>query len=359
MYKGRTPSNWIVSEPGWSAARHELVSILRAARRRYWLIVLSSILAAAAIGAWRMSAPRYYESRVVIDVREAVFDEATAPPTAHELTAELHTVALSDSALFAMMDAMQLETSLRRKAPDLALSRVRERIYLEVTHDYFSNILGIPRSAKITLGFSNEDPEHALRVVRHLASLVVDRQSEQRLDQVERSVHLATQTQADILLALQAAEQRLLQARRSLLTASSTEEPRLHGELAQASATVRQLGDQLERTSSRQRSIALRNSFEREVQGLRYEVVDPGRIAPPKLFSKRTEAALSALLACALLFPMFAVAFGAFNLRVHDPDGLQRLGIPCLAEVASFPGYDLDSQRARGLARRKADHCPT
>ncbi len=359
MHKGRTPSDWVASEPGWPAARHELGSILRAARRKYWFIVLSSLLAAAAIGAWRMSAPRYYESRVVIDVREAIFDETTAPPTAHELTAELHTVALSDSALFAMMDVMKLEPSLRRKAPDLALSRVRERIHLEVTHDYFSNILGIPRSAKITLGFSNEDPEHALRVVRHLASLVVNRQSEQRLDQVERSVHLATQTQAGILAALKAAERRLLQARRNLQQASPAEEPRWHGELAQASATVHQLGAQLERTTSRHRNIVLRDSFEREVQGLRYEIVDPGRIAPPKLFTRRTEAALSALIACASFFPMFAVAFGAFNLRVHDPDGLQRLGIPCLAEVASFPGYEMDSQRARDLARRKADPCPT
>lgn len=352
-------SDWNATEPGWSAAKHELRCIWRAAQRKYWLVVFTSLLAAAAIVTWRLTAPRYYESRVVIDVREAVFDETTAPPTAHELTAALHTIALSDSALFGVMDAMQLEQSLRRKAPDLALSRVRERIHLEVTHDYFSNMLDTPRSAKITLGFSHEDPEHALRVVRHLASLLVDRQSEQRLDQVERSVYLATQTRAGLLAALQEAERRLLDLRRRLLKAAAPEEPTLHGQLAQASATVRQLGEQLERTSSRHRSIALRNSFEREVQGLRYEIVDPGRIPPPKLFSRRTEAAISALIALGVLFPMFTVAFGAFNLRVHDPDGLQRLGIPCLAEVAPFSGYELDSQRARELARRKARPCPT
>lgn len=70
---------------------------------------------------------------------------------------------------------------------------------------------------------------------------------------------------------------------------------------------------------------------------LRWELVDPGRVAPPGL-RRATLLALVGLLAFVLALPWCAVGVGALDRHVYDLDDVRRLGLPTVGAVRRFDG---------------------
>jgi hypothetical protein len=53
------------------------------------------------------------------------------------------------------------------------------------------------------------------------------------------------------------------------------------------------------------------------------------------------------------MLPVFELFVGAFDSRIHDREDAERIGVPVLGHLPSFPGDQVGSLRARGVRGRR------
>lgn len=346
--------SWIDAEPGWRDARRELRSIRRRARVRWLRTVLYALLATSLIVAYRARKQRLFPASIVIRVVEGPLDPTTAPPTANKLVEHLNDVALSRHVLLDVIEEHGLYRSEMRIDPNLALEVMREDLDLRVVANYFSQQRfseDPARSARVVITYSGRQPDRALEVVRHLGRIVAAEQTEARQQVAAVAAATAADAAAELRQRLSAAraEQAALQLRvgESLPEQAARDVVRLRN----VTADIRDLERQLAQASASDVQLGLRQRLEASAMGLRFEVVDNGRI-PEVMLSKTAQLGLLAVIALLFLLPVVGIGVGAFDARVYDADNLRRLGIEPFGHIPAFPGHGGASLAARQKALR-------
>lgn len=347
------PRSWIDDEPGLDDAWHELKCLLARARRRSAWVVGLALGVGALVALLDSRRPGRFTATIVMDVRDLRLREAAEAPSALELLRHLQEVALSRTSLFRIMEQFRLYESSRSRAPELALTDMRERTELSVLHDSF---LGpnqaLARTTQVEVSYTAPDPELALGVVRALGNSIAMTETEARRavsrDAVARMDDPARNLEAELDLA-EHDERRL---RHELLSRQGP--ARLLGELELRRRLGRsaELKKQLEGLRQRRAALVLDRDAKRDDTGLRFELLDPGEMPAPPRFSGRERLALIGVLGFLVLVPVFGMAIGLIDTRVQSIDELRRLGIKPLGQIPSFRGCDMGSLQSRAGARK-------
>ncbi len=351
--------SWTDDEPGWPVAVREIQLVARRFRQR-WVLILAIVCAfTAVVGFFRARQPRFFSSTVLLRIVEDHFDPDTAPPTPAQLQQHLRDVSLSRHVLLDTISRFHLFPSQFKKDPSLALERMSDAIELSVAENYFSEEATTEdpgRSARVAITFGCDDPDKALEVVRHLASVVAERQRSDRQTytvEAARSANDVVQELQDLKDSLELREHELT----SKVAASG-----VIGDADSATATVELrrlqndlLGLEQEIALYEQRSTHyhLRQDFEAEGSGIRIDIVDSGRLAEAAL----TKSQLTLLYMIAAFFgslPMVSLAVTIFDSRVRECGGLeQRVGMPPLGQVPAFQGMFLGAWSTRTSKARE------
>lgn len=319
-------------EPGWDAFRAELRVVRRRMRQRWLLTGLVALFLTAAIVGWKLRQNPTYRASIVIRLVEDGFDEDTRPPTSRDITQYLYDIALSRPTLLSVIDEHGLYPE-RRFDPTWALESMKDDIDITVVSNYFSPETYIQnplREARVVVGYSARDPQQALDVVRELGALVAERESEVR----RRIADLTARAGADAKSALRDA---LLAARRKhiALQVQPEKSPLDLVQIRRLEEEIKAIDRELRLLSLAAEELQLRDALEEQSLGLRFEVVDDGKL-PELLLTRAQSLTILGVLVFFLSLPVVGVGVMALDTRIYDQDSLRRLGIPSLGTIAPF-----------------------
>ncbi len=352
-------ADWYEAEQDVHSWHRELDRLKRRARKRLFLTLFLTGLATAMI--LRMVARRVplAESSILIRVTEGSVMWEDSPISATNLAQYLSDSAHSNRNLLHIMDKHGLYRLERMRGDAYALEEMREHLTLEVYRNYFlqarseSNFL---RTARISLTFRDEDPVVSFAVASDLAHLIIDSEMKRR-EESSRGVAGVAQRALDGAVAnlekwetqLVTKETELIDARRKDrqedVTAAQIDIIRLTEQVKEQRDVVQQV-----RTS---KTLAdLRHDLETGGVNRLYQIVDE-RAPPPPPEGKEIRLAIIGVAVFVILLPLCAVAVGAFDSRIHDPEDVQRLGLQVVGHVPGFAGFGIGSLSSRRAAERR------
>lgn len=333
--------DWVGDEAELPGMWTELKRLGRRARRRWVRTLLFGLVCAALVIGAAARKPRSYASRVAFRVTESELEGATTPRTNGRLRDYVATVVFSNSHLLQVIKEHGLYAALMARDPSLAVESMRDDIDVEVWRNYFA----LPRtaddparSARLAITFHSNDAQKAFEVVQHLGRLVAESEQKSRVaqaetalrladDQVETTEKLVSQRRRDII-------QKQLERDRARTPAEGLQlliEQRI---LEKALPRAEQLLAQVE---TRREQLYMRAQLEKHALGLKWEMIDPGRVEP-KGISKRALLTWLGVIAFVLALPLCGIGVGAFDPRVYDLADVRRLGLPTVGAVRHFDG---------------------
>jgi hypothetical protein len=327
-------SVWLQREPTWSEARRDAAAAWNVACRRVgWVAVFILAFSAMAV-AWRLFRERTYPATVVMRVTETRIDPSDEGRTAigdAELAAYISEAFLTRTALAAMMDAHGLYPELRRRQASVALARMQDDIHVAVAENYFApeRFMGDPvKSARVIITYDGETPEKALAVARELGTRIARERSELRRGTARANADVTER-------AVSAAEQELLSARReqAKILANNDDTPLALIRLAGLGRRIAQLQEELAELGRNRTDYALQEELEDRDLGLRFELVDPGRV-PTAALGRAEDAVLFGILALIMALPLGALGVGVLRGEVAGARDLERLGIARLGTIS-------------------------
>ncbi|HZO17174.1 MAG TPA: hypothetical protein VFB62_28045 [Polyangiaceae bacterium] len=318
--------SWIDNEPGWKEARREIARAARGGRRRWIRTLGIALFVTLAILAWRARRERSFDASIVIRVTEESLDEEATPPTPMELARYLSDVSLSRPTLFEVIEQHSLYPDKIGIDKNLALDQMRDDIEVSVVQNYFApeQFMENPvRSARIVLTYSGREPDQALVVARELGKRIADEQTRVRRQLAQSNAASAERTLAGLRDEL--LELRREQARLNLLADKSSLE------VVQLARIVQQIAD-LEQELQQRMQGTTELELQRDYEGLRFEIVDPG--APPQvLLGRWAELALVWIFSFVLALPVVGISVGTLDRKIHDLEGVRRLGLEAWGHI--------------------------
>jgi len=323
-------------------AREELRCVIGRLRVRWPLALALTLGLTIAGSAWRARKQQAFQSTIVMRVTEDSFDRQTAPPTPGQLQRHLLDVAFSRGRLLRLIRENHLYGSSAKKDPSLALESIHDDIELYVLANYFAvaRYSGDPaRSAKIAISYTGRTPEQALSVVRQLGALVVTEQRDLRRDYSIRAAQSATDIVSSLRAQWQAAHRQAVELRFRLPLLSGADKTAAAVALSRIQTRLTSLESELSVYQAKDTEFRLRRVFEGEISGLRFELVDPGRLARVILTNRERVAAFGVLLFL-FLAPLIVLGIGTFDATVRDLVGLRRLALSPFGRVPAFKGLD-------------------
>ena len=323
---------WIDQEPGWSALRAELAVVRRRMRQRWVLTALCALFVTAAVVGWKARQNPSYRAAIVIRLVEDGFDEETRPPSSRDITQYLYDIALSRPTLLSVIDDHELYPE-QRFDPTWAIESMKDDIDITVVSNYFSPETYIEnpvREARVVIGYTAREPLKALEVARQLGELIAERETEVR----RRIAELTARAGADAKSALRNA---LIMARRDhiVLQMRRDKTPLDIVQIRRLEEEIKALDAELKLMSLTAEELSLRGELEQRSLGLRFEMVDEGRL-PERRLSRGQSLSLLGLLVFFLSLPVVGVGVMALDTRIYDEDSLRRLGIASLGRIAPF-----------------------
>jgi hypothetical protein len=288
--------------------------------------VAVAAVGATAVTAKRARTPPSYTVTVVLRVTEGQMG-ARGELGAGALRTHLKELTFTRARIADLIRSHPAEFPGAAKDLDGAYEDVRERIKVEITQNDFIDDRresDSPRSARITLSYSASKPKVAWDITHALADLAIDS-------------------------AL--ARQRAALLREQVGAESAVERAQLNTDDTTA-ADIRSLVGRLKETEARAASARLGLRAAEEQQGLRFELVDPGRMPSPV-----TKAALAsdAIVTFAIALLAACVLAGAFDPRVVDAGDLSVVGVPLLGRLPPLPG---PPDRVRQTQQNVSDTAP-
>jgi len=146
------------------------------------------------------------------------------------------------------------------------------------------------------------------------------------------------------------------------LEASVAREGATKADKAVAAMRIRQLDAMIERFRNRlagentrlARAVVIAGR-EKKSLGIRFELVDWGRMPPPRL-SLAFKGAIVGVIVFVFAIPILGMLMGVLDRRLYDTEDITRLGIPSLGQVGEVPGLDVGSldQRIAADAQSRA-----
>lgn len=344
--------DWVAEEEGAGAALRELRRLFTRALRRPVKPIVIALLAALGVAGLRARKVRVYESRVVYRVSEGDLDPTTSPAAAKQLRSYILDVVFSSQRLLGVMEELDLYARERRKGPDFAVETMRDDFEVDVWRNYFiedRRAEEAGRSARIGISYRHPDRQVAFDVVRRLGRLVEEQEQRSRIHLADEAVERASAAVAvarddlarrrGMITAKEMAARRAGPAQRAML-------------LMDVDALRKGLGDveaRLHDLERKKAALELRASMERNHLGMRFELVDPGHLAPPGI-SRPKELVILGIVTFLFMLPLGAMWAGAFDGRIYDAEDVHRLGLRLIGRLEPFPGDNVGSLEAR-LAR--------
>jgi hypothetical protein len=349
--------DWTDDEPGAAAAWHELVRLRRRAFARPWKPLLIALMLTAAVVGQRARKTRSYGSRIVFRLTENDLDAATAPAPAKKLREYVLDVVFSQQRLLDVIQAHGLYPRELKRDPGFAVEAFRDDLEVEVWRNYFleerlNDDAG--RSARIAIAYTHQDRQQAYDVVRALGRLLMEHEEAARIAMAENAL---------LLVASQVDQQRDDLARRhgviaakemAAHRASPAEAALLRGQILAMTKALEPIELRLKDLQKKKNQLRLRDALERSQLGMRFELVDPGKVARLGV-SKPRQLAFIGVIAFFVLLPFAGMAAGAFDSRIYDQEDVRRLGLLAMGHVKAFPGDNVGALRAR-LAQQRRVH---
>jgi hypothetical protein len=352
------PQGWEHDEVRSGGALAELRRLFQRATARPWRTLLVALALTGAVVGYRARKQRVYESKIVFRVVEGDLDLTTSPRTNGRLREYVADVCFSNSRLASVIRARGLYPGLGKRDMSLALEEMRDDLEVEVWRNYFiegPRGPGDAREAHVAISYRGRNARDVYTVVRDLGNLIIDESERVREGQANAALQAADQEVIDAKMRLETV-QRDLVAKEFLRTRGSVTGDQ------RARLLVQTLGLQeqslkLERTleaSQRQRqALYLRAQLEKKQLGLRFDLVDPGRVAPAGISQKKL-LAIIAVVIFILSLPIAAMAVGAFDDRIYVPSDVARLGLRALGGVHGFDGDNVGALDERLRAEKRA-----
>jgi len=346
----RVRRDWVADEAAEPGVWSELTRLARRARRRWLRTFAFALVCAALVVAAAARKPRSYASRVAFRVIESEMEAASSPRTNGKLRDYVATVVFSNSRLTSIIKQHGLYPSLMALDPSRAVESMREDIDVEVWRNYFAlphTIDDPARSARLAVTFHGKDAQTVYDTVTQLGRLITESEQHQRVAQAEAALRFS---EAQILSA-----QELVNTRRQELIANQLRREQVRTTEAglQLALEARDLEKAipratklLEQAEARREQAYMRVQLEKRALGLRWEMIDPGRVEAAGM-SKRTLLAWLGALAFLFALPLCAVGVGAFDPHVYDLDDVHRLGLPTVGAVRHFDGDNAGALVAR------------
>jgi hypothetical protein len=352
-------SDWYEAEPPLHRVLiGELQRLQRRARARWPLLVVIALALTGAV-VWKVARkPTLYRARQVLAITEGELVSGHDATPLHELREYVGNVLLSNAALLSLIEEKQLMRRTRARFGDeFAIESLRDQLRIGVWRNYFQYSYSFDerRTARIAIVFIDKDRDFAYEMARALTTLVINRESERR---VEAAAALARQTEA-----VQEATRARLMAARSEQSAevaalAMAEQRGDRGGIAIHRLRASELSGEVVRAQEAFYAIEQTTSAEAlqaavTTAGLALEIAVVEDRRPPRDDRSLLVLIGVGLVALILFLPLTSIVIGAFDTRVHDLEDVSRLGVVSLGHVPPFPGDHVGALRDRGVRRRR------
>lgn len=335
-----TPAtSWADQEPNFWAGVHETVRLFARALRRPLLVFGLSLGLAGMMAGYVLVKKFMHAPRFVIRAVETDYNVATAPRPKRKLRDHVHGAVFTHTRLLEIIKRHGLYPSLTRKNPRAAVESFREDIEVEVYRNYFvveRSAHEPPRSARISIRYRAEDPKQALAVTRDLGQLVIESENSAGRSRVEATRGIAAseaqKAQEDVL----GLRQQLAATTRRWSSAAGEEQARSAVAMMELNAQLQNAVRRAEEAERRKVQVDLSAALEQQNIGIRFEVVDDGAVAD-NTARRHALAWVYALTTFLFGWPLVALAVGAFDSKLRDPDDVERLGMNLLGYVHRAP----------------------
>ncbi len=324
--------SWVDDEPSFADFCGDWAAAVRGARGKLAWLVIVTVGVTALVGSWRMLHARTFRAAIVMRVSETLLTEQPPPVGDVELASYVADVFLSRETLGAIIEQHGLYPQSRGKNLSLALERMQQDIEIAVTQNYFApeRFIADPlRTARIVISYNGETPEQALAVVRDLGGRIVRERAQQRSSSARANAEAisaeGTALRQQLLLA---------RAQQTRLTAHYGESMLVLVRIAGLLKLIDNIEDDLTDHDHNENDFTLVDGLENEGLGMRFEVIDPGRLPSPEL-GRSGDAVLFGALALSCALPLAALGFGILPGRIAHPRDLERMGIDVLGTISA------------------------
>ncbi len=348
----------ILDEPRlWKVLRDVLA---RAARQPIRTLAVAA-LATGSMLAVRVSMPPAYVASLTFRMTEGdVQDSRSSPNPPARIREYISNVALTREQLLALMEKHGVAARLRQVNPEAALESMRQDIEIEVVRNYFlfdRRRAREPRSAQIFLSFWGDDRAQVQAVVHDIGTIILESQA------AGRSARLSQARELNALQARQARDRlQLMQEQHARLLVHGSAGDRedragVRAELALLEQEIRAVVGRVQNLERRAADLQFSQEAEQQRLGLSFRLVDESVKAVREPL-RASEIAGWGTIVFAVVSPILAVFFGAFNPRIYRAADVTASGFPLLGTVPRFAGDDAGALRAR-RARPRQDEART
>lgn len=347
-------TDWYESEKARHSLKRELQRLKRRARSRPALLLALALGMTLAVLWYKERSKPPYRAYVSIRVTEGNLLREDSPLAGHDLDEYLKSVALSNQQISEILDEHDLYELERARGEIFAIATLRDNMKLSIFSNYFAvrrSYSDAPRSARISIRFQDKDPELAFAVAQDLATKMVENEqrrrnaSAERLHQIAELAYRRAQTEA-LELKSRLTRKRLELDEAEKKKATGDEIAALRVEVGRLAALTERALDMLSKTEGQRSSINFALAADAADLGLRFEIVDK---RPPIPRDPVSPFALGmwGLAIFVIVLPLSAIAVGAFDSRLHEGEDIERLGLPLVGQVPTFPGAERGSLRER------------
>jgi hypothetical protein len=310
------PSTWLDDEkPISRAMAGTLARLLRRARATRLLWVPFGLVFGAGF-TWFKGRRFSVEATVVLRVTEGALTDAGSSLSAGSLRSYVEDRAFTRRNLLEVLARHPREFALAKVDPTAAVTNLLKVVDLTITDNDFvedRSASDPPRSARVEVSYRAGQPALAFAIARELAEVIVESASGAR----QRALNRA-QVAADLVL--RRAEANL---------SAGIVDPRGEAAAAADAASAR-----LRAAAAADAEARLAQQAGQDQQGLRFDVVDEGRIPRP-----RTLGAAVAQFLIGLVIGLLAGALlaGAFDPRILDRQDVTDLDLRLLGSMPALP----------------------
>jgi hypothetical protein len=356
--------DWWEAERELISWRRELDRLKRRARARLFrTLLLTGLVSLALVWMVGRKVP-LAESRILIRVTEGSVIREDAPTSSADLADFLNDYAFSNRNLTRLIEKHQLYPFERTRGDIYALEELRGNLVLEVHRNQFLEARGYnsaARTVRISVTFRDEDPDVSFAVASDLAQLIIDSEARRRAETTRGLANVTDRAVNTAVARLQEIQQDIAQRQAALQEAQRKDDKE---EIAAMKVAIARLTEDLQGHAKLVRNARenkmradLRKALESGHLNMMFQIVDERPPAPPPA-GKEIRLAMIGLACFLILLPLCAVAVGAFDSRIHDPEDVQRLGLEVVGHVPRFGGFGVGSMRSRRAAERRRTGFP-
>ena len=353
-------ADWFEAEQPLHRALYDVVDRMRRrAKKRWWLVLLATVVLTGAVVRKVALKPRVHRARVILAITEGDLNAGFNPTPLDELHDYIATVLLSSERLIKFFDERGLMKRARARFGDaVAVEEFKDAMQVGVWRNYFQYAWSYDerRSARVAIAYNDTDPQFAYEMARGLARLVQDGENERRfaaaraladqardgLTAARRRLEEAAADQAKVNAELAAAERA---GDAALVTVLRARAATFATEWQTAQATFKGIEDRTDFDQLQAEVNAAGMALEIEIVDERRPQVDTGSRWPTLL--------TVAFVALLIIGPVCMLVVGAFDKKVHDADDVRRLALPVVGHVPGFAGDDHGALRGRGVSARR------